>query len=90
MGTFPLAFWPEQMVTRKARYGAIMDDLQMIGYRNMLCGMHVHVAVPDVDTRINSDYAADALPSAPARALDLLAVLARSPDRSRRLPAGCL
>ena len=53
MGTFPLAFWPEQMVTPKARYGAIMDDLQMIGYRNMLCGMHVHVEVPDVDTRIN-------------------------------------
>ena len=53
MGTFPLAFWPEQTVTRKARYGPIMDDLQMIGYRNMLCGMHVHVAVPDVDTRIN-------------------------------------
>jgi carboxylate-amine ligase len=53
MGTFPLAFWPEQTVTRKARYGAIMDDLQMIGYRNMLCGMHVHVAVPDVETRIN-------------------------------------
>jgi len=30
-----------------------MDDLQMIGYRNMLCGMHVHVEVPDLDTRIN-------------------------------------
>lgn len=53
MGTFPLAFWPEQTVTPKARYGAIMDDLQMIGHRNMLCGMHVHVEVPDVDTRIN-------------------------------------
>ena len=53
MGTFPLAFWPEQIVTPKARYGAIMDDLQMIGYRNMLCGMHVHVQVPDLDTRIN-------------------------------------
>jgi len=53
MGTFPLAYWPDQMVTPKARYGPIMDDLQMIGYRNMLCGMHVHVAVPDVDTRIN-------------------------------------
>ncbi len=53
MGTFPLAFWPEQMVTPKARYGAIMDDLQMIGYRNMLCGMHVHVGVPDTSTRIN-------------------------------------
>jgi carboxylate-amine ligase len=53
MGTFPLAFWPEQIVTPKARYGAIMDGLQMIGYRNMLCGMHVHVEVPDLDTRIN-------------------------------------
>jgi glutamate---cysteine ligase / carboxylate-amine ligase len=53
MGTFPLAYWPEQMVTPKARYGAIMDDLQMIGLRNMLCGMHVHVEVPDPDTRIN-------------------------------------
>ena len=53
MGTFPLAYWPDQAVTRKARYGPIMDDLQMIGYRNMLCGMHVHVAVPDIDTRIN-------------------------------------
>jgi glutamate---cysteine ligase / carboxylate-amine ligase len=54
MGTFPLAFWPEQEMTPKARYGAIMDDLQMIGHRNMLCGMHVHVQVPDLDTRINS------------------------------------
>jgi carboxylate-amine ligase len=53
MGTFPLAFWPEQTMTPKARYGAIMDDLQMIGARNMLCGLHVHVAVPDVDSRIN-------------------------------------
>ena len=40
-------------MTRKARYGPIMDDLQMIGYRNMLCGMHVHVAVQDIDTGIN-------------------------------------
>jgi len=53
MGTFPLAFWPEQSATRKVRYDAIMDDLQMVGLRNMLCGMHVHVAVPDLDTRIN-------------------------------------
>jgi carboxylate-amine ligase len=53
MGTFPLAFWPEQKTTDKERYGTIMDDLQMIGARNMLCGMHVHVAVPDVGARIN-------------------------------------
>lgn len=53
MGTFPLAFWPEQQATRKERYGALMDDLQMIGARNMLCGMHVHVHVPDIDSRID-------------------------------------
>jgi carboxylate-amine ligase len=53
LGTFPLAFWPEQTVTEKARYDAIMYDLQMIGLRNMLCGLHVHVEVPDPSTRIN-------------------------------------
>jgi carboxylate-amine ligase len=53
MGTFPLAFWPEQSVTPKERYGAILDDLQMIGHRNMLCGMHVHVEIPEVDSRID-------------------------------------
>jgi glutamate---cysteine ligase / carboxylate-amine ligase len=52
LGTFPLAFWSEQTVTPKARYDAIMDDLQMVGMRNMLCGMHVHVAVPDPSTRV--------------------------------------
>lgn len=53
MGTFPLAFWPEQRVTDKERYDTIMDDLQMIGHRNMLCGMHVHVAVSDLDARVD-------------------------------------
>jgi carboxylate-amine ligase len=53
MGTFPLAFWPEQQATKKERYGTLMDDLQMIGARNMLCGMHVHVHVPDKDGRID-------------------------------------
>ncbi|MDO9412462.1 MAG: carboxylate-amine ligase [Pseudolabrys sp.] len=53
MGTFPLAFWPEQKITEKERYDTILDDLQMIGARNMLCGMHVHVGVPDLDSRIN-------------------------------------
>ena len=53
MGTFPLAFWPEQAMTPQARYGAIMQDLQMIGARNMLCGMHVHVAVRDGASRID-------------------------------------
>jgi carboxylate-amine ligase len=52
-GTFPLAFWPEQQVTEQPRYDAIMADLQMIGLRNMLCGLHVHVEVPDQSSRID-------------------------------------
>ena len=50
MGTFPLAFWPEQIATKKERYAALLDDLQIIGHRNMLCGMHVHVEVPKQDS----------------------------------------
>ncbi len=53
MGTFPLADWPDQVVTPNPRYDAIREDLQMIGSRNMLCGMHVHVEVPDPDTRVD-------------------------------------
>jgi glutamate---cysteine ligase / carboxylate-amine ligase len=53
MGTFPIAEWPEQTVTEHARYDAILDDLQMVGLRNMLCGMHVHVEVPVPDSRVD-------------------------------------
>jgi glutamate---cysteine ligase / carboxylate-amine ligase len=51
-GTFPLAYWRGQLVTPKERYDAIMDDLQMLGLRNMLCGMHVHVSLPDASRRV--------------------------------------
>ena len=41
-GTHPLALWHEQKQTPKERYGSLMADLQMVGLRDMLCGMHVH------------------------------------------------
>jgi carboxylate-amine ligase len=31
----------------------MMDDLQMVGNRDMLCGMHVHVRVPEADRRVD-------------------------------------
>lgn len=52
VGTFPLAYWREQTPTPKERYDTVMDDLQMLGRRNMMCGMHVHVAVRDPARRI--------------------------------------
>jgi glutamate---cysteine ligase / carboxylate-amine ligase len=52
-GTHPTARWRSVEQTPKKRYGAVMDGLQMIGQRNMLCGMHVHVEVPDPDRRVD-------------------------------------
>lgn len=55
-GTFPLAFWPEQTPTQKPRYTEMVEDLQMLALRNMVCGMHVHVAVPAPARRIELMY----------------------------------
>jgi carboxylate-amine ligase len=52
-GTHPLAYWRESVQSPKDRYAKVMDDLQMIGQRNMLCGMHVHVEFPDPARRID-------------------------------------
>ena len=45
-GTHPMALWQEQTLTPKVRYRRMQDDLQIVGRRNVLCGLHVHVAVP--------------------------------------------
>jgi glutamate---cysteine ligase / carboxylate-amine ligase len=57
-GTHPLALWHEQEQTAKDRYGPIMADLQFVGRRDMLCGMHVHVEVPDPTRRVEIMYGA--------------------------------
>jgi glutamate---cysteine ligase / carboxylate-amine ligase len=50
-GTHPTAAWDESVHSPKIRYTEMMDDLGMLGQRNMLCGMHVHVQLPDPDQR---------------------------------------
>jgi len=52
-GTHPTAAWTQARQTKGARYDSVMHDLQMIGRRNMLCGMHVHVELPDPDVRVD-------------------------------------
>jgi carboxylate-amine ligase len=52
-GTHPTALWTASVQSPKDRYDAVMDELQMIGHRDMLCGMHVHVELPDADTRVD-------------------------------------
>jgi glutamate---cysteine ligase / carboxylate-amine ligase len=52
-GTHPLAIWARVRPTAQPRYGKVMHDLQMLGSRNVLCGMHVHVEVPDLSMRVD-------------------------------------
>jgi len=44
-GSHPLGAWKSQAPTAKARYERLVDDFQIVGRRNLLCGMHVHVGV---------------------------------------------
>lgn len=52
-GTHPVARWSNQKATQAARYERIMQELRMLGRRNVVCGLHVHVEVPDPARRIN-------------------------------------
>jgi carboxylate-amine ligase len=72
-GTHPTADWPLQLKTDKQRYDAVMAELQILGLRNLVCGMHVHVAVPDDDLRL--DVMRRAIPFLPI----LLALSTSSP-----------
>jgi carboxylate-amine ligase len=80
-GTHPLASWRDSVQSPKDRYDKVMDDLQMVGQRNMLCGMHVHVEFPDPQRRI--DVMMRMLPYLPL----FIALAASSPFWQRR-PTG--
>jgi carboxylate-amine ligase len=55
-GTHPTAAWREAQQTDKQRYDVVMHDLQMIGQRDLLCGLHVHVELPDPGERVDVMY----------------------------------
>src|SRR5215207_10550426 len=50
-GTHPTAAWRLSQLSPKARYEEMIEDLRSVGQRNMLCGMHVHVQLPDTENR---------------------------------------
>ena len=52
-GTHPTAAWHDMQQSDSVRYDTLMHDLQMIGQRNLLCGMHVHVELPEPDERVD-------------------------------------
>ena len=52
-GTHPTAVWETSRQTPAERYDAVMHDLQMLGHRNMVCGLHVHIELPDGIDRVD-------------------------------------
>lgn len=52
-GTHPTADWSEQLETPRARYTDVASELQILARRNLVCGMHVHVGIPDQNARID-------------------------------------
>ncbi len=52
-GTHPVARWSRQSHTQVDRYESLIDELRIVGRRNMVCGMHVHVEVPRPETRVD-------------------------------------
>jgi carboxylate-amine ligase len=50
-GTHPTAVWRLSQPSPKPRYEEMIEDLRSIGHRNMMCGMHVHVQLPDSEKR---------------------------------------
>lgn len=77
-GTHPMARWKRQQVTQATRYEQLLAELGLPGARNMVSGLHVHVAVPDPETRI--DLMRRMLPFTPL----LLALSASSPFWQQR------
>jgi len=52
-GTHPLGIWHEQRATDGKRYERLMEEFRIVGQRNLVCGLHVHVAVPEGVDRIH-------------------------------------
>jgi carboxylate-amine ligase len=82
-GTHPTAAWEKSQQSQAERYDVVMNDLQMLGQRNMLCGLHVHVELPDTEDRV--DVMCRMLPYLP-----LFIALATSSPFWRSRPTGLM
>ncbi len=51
--THPLGVWQEQLVTEKRRYDKLIADFRIISQRNLVCGLHIHVAIPENVDRVD-------------------------------------
>jgi carboxylate-amine ligase len=52
-GTHPFSLFERQRITARDRYRALVDQLQYVARRELIFGMHVHVAVDDPEKAIS-------------------------------------
>ena len=53
VSTHPFTSWNEMLSTPRERYDRVVTDLQRVSLRGPFCGMHVHIGIPDEETRID-------------------------------------
>jgi carboxylate-amine ligase len=51
-GTHPFSLFERQRITAKDRYRALIDQMQYVARRELIFGMHIHVAVDDPEKAI--------------------------------------
>jgi carboxylate-amine ligase len=51
-GTHPFSLFERQRITARDRYRALVDQLQYVARRELIFGLHIHVAVDDPDKAI--------------------------------------
>ena len=52
-GTHPFSLSSRQQRTDKERYVALLEEMQGVARRMMICGLHVHVGIDDAELRID-------------------------------------
>jgi carboxylate-amine ligase len=51
-GTHPFSLFERQRITARDRYRSLVDQMQYVARRELIFGMHIHVAVDDPDKAI--------------------------------------
>src|SRR6187549_864195 len=51
-GTHPFSLFERQRITAKDRYRALVDQMQYVARRELIFGLHIHVAVDDAEKAI--------------------------------------
>lgn len=52
-GTHPFSRWEDQLITDRARYHGLLDQMRFLARRLLIFGMHIHIGIPDRNLQID-------------------------------------